>query len=456
MISKEAFEQKFKTMPWKRRQVLEAVVGGQTDEAIKEKVLRVYDVSTVRNHISKIYKDFDIEANGFNCRCELVEIVNTYKPELVADQVLKEYELSSYRYKADQYKFIDKSLDQSKADQEIYIERPPIEARCYQEIVKPGALIRIKAPKRMGKTLLIQNIIAHGEKQAYGKVYLNINQLPFTNLDIFLKSFCLQVGNKLKLPNQLQTYWDDSLFTSVDNCTAYFEEYLLASLESPLVLCLDDLDRVFHHQEIAEGFLPLLRSWHESGKFDDSWKKLRLVVAHATEFYINLDINKSPFNVGLPIELLEFDAEQVKRFAESYGLMLSVDSVTKLMAMVGGHPDLLSQAFDYLKNNQAAEKTLDTLLANAPTEAGIYGSHLYLLLTSIQEHPQLLDAVKLLLSTTNPVRLDATITRKLESMGLVERHGNDCSLISNLYRQYFSDRILGKREQGVGSREEAC
>ncbi|NEO22610.1 MULTISPECIES: AAA-like domain-containing protein [unclassified Moorena] len=431
MISKEAFEEKYKNMPPKRRQVLEAVVGGKTDIEIKDKVLGVDHKNTVRKHIYNIYQDFDIEANGYNCRDELVEIVYTYKPELVADKVLKKYELPS---------------SPTRANHEIYIERPPIEARCYQEIVKSGALIRIKAPKLMGKTLLIRKIIAHGQKQGYGKVYLNMNQLPFTNLDIFLKSFCGQVGNKLKLPNQLETYWDDSLFTSIDNCTAYFEEYLLDSLETPLLLCLDDLDRVFHHQEIAEGFLPLLRSWHESGKFDDSWKKLRLVVAHATEIYIDLDINKSPFNVGLPIDLLEFDSDQVKRFAQGYGLNLSVDSVTKLMAMVGGHPDLLSQAFDYLKNHQEVEKTLDTLLALAPTEAGIYSSHLYLLLTTIQEHPELLDAVKQLVSTPNPVRLDATITRKLESIGLVERHGNDCSLRCNLYREYFSDRILGSRE----------
>ncbi|NEO49996.1 MAG: hypothetical protein F6K55_40285, partial [Moorea sp. SIO4A3] len=138
MISKEAFEEKFKTMPWRRRQVLEAVVGGKTDEAIRDEVLKVNDKSSVRHHISNIYKDFDIEAIGYNCRWELVEIVNTYKPELVAKQVLTKYELSP----------------RPRATQEIYIERPPVEARCYQEIVKPGALIRIKAPKRMGKTLL--------------------------------------------------------------------------------------------------------------------------------------------------------------------------------------------------------------------------------------------------------------------------------------------------------------
>ncbi|NEQ80949.1 MAG: hypothetical protein F6K26_12060 [Moorea sp. SIO2I5] len=438
MISKKAFEEKYQNMPWKRRQVLEAVVGGKTDQEIRDKVLRVYDSSTVRKHISNLYKDLDIKADGFASRCDLVEIVNTYKPELVAEQVVKKYGLSSPR---------------PRADKEIYIERPPIEARCYQEIVKPGALIRIKAPKLMGKTLLIHKIIAHGEKQGYDRVYLNMNQLPFTELDRFLKSFCVQVSKKMQLPNQLHTYWDDSLFTSVDNCTTYFEEYLLDSLKSPLVLCLDDLDRVFHHQDIAEEFLPLLRNWHETGKFEDSWKKLRLVVGHATEVYIDLDLNKSPFNVGKPIELLQFDAQQVKRFSQGYGLNLSVDSVTNLMEMVGGHPYLLSQAFHHLKNHQAVENTLDTLLANAPTEAGIYGSHLLSLLTSIEEHPELLDAVKLLVSTPKPVRLDTNITRKLESIELVQRHGNDCSLKFNLYRQYFSDRILGNRKSEVGSRE---
>ncbi|NER90227.1 MAG: hypothetical protein F6K64_25655 [Moorea sp. SIO3A2] len=436
MISKEAFEEKFKTMPWKRRQVLEAVVGGNTDQEIRDKVLNVYDISTVRKHISKIYKDFDIEANGFNCRCELVEIVNTYKPELVADQVLNECGLSP----------------RPRATQEIYIERQPLEARCDQEIVKPGALIRIKAAKLMGKTLLSHKIIAHSEKQGYAQVYLNMNELPLNNLDSFLQSFCVRVADNLGLSDNLDSYWKKRLPSKV-NCKRYLEQYLLKSLDTPVVLCLDEVEQVFSHQDVAEGFLTLLRSWHEDAKSKEVWKKLRLIVVYATEVYVSLPTEQSPFNVGLQIELLEFNEQQVNSFAEAYGLNLSGDSVTQLMAMVGGHPYLLSQAFDYLKNHQAGDNTLDTLLANAPTEAGIYGSHLRELLTSIQEHPELLDAVKLLVSTTKPVRLDATITRKLESMGLVQRYGNDCSLISNLYRLYFSDRILGSRESGIGNRE---
>ncbi len=41
----------------------------------------------------------------------------------------------------------------------LYIERPPIEEKCYKEIVKPWALIRIKSPQKMGKTLLLEKLL---------------------------------------------------------------------------------------------------------------------------------------------------------------------------------------------------------------------------------------------------------------------------------------------------------
>ena len=34
----------------------------------------------------------------------------------------------------------------------FYVERVPYEAQCYREICHPGALIRIKTPRQMGKT----------------------------------------------------------------------------------------------------------------------------------------------------------------------------------------------------------------------------------------------------------------------------------------------------------------
>lgn len=327
----------------------------------------------------------------------------------------------------------------SALDSPFYVERPPIESLCYATIEQPGCLIRIKAPKGMGKTLLSAKILDYAARQGYQKVYLNLNQADFTNLDAFLRWLCLRVGQKLRLPNQLENFWDERFSTSTMNCTEYFEQYLLAEIHSPLALCLDEVDLLFPHSEIAEGFLPLLRSWHEEAKIEDVWKRVRLIVVHSKEVYIPLNINQSPFNVGLPIELPEFTPEQVGNLAKLYGLDLSVASIEQLMTMVGGHPELVQQAISHLRNHQEVE--LEPLLETAPTEEGIYRNHLRRLWQSLQEQPELVEALKKVVAANSPVRLEATLLYKLHSMGLVQLEGNNCSPRCNLYRQYFCDRV---------------
>lgn len=114
--------------------------------------------------------------------------------------------------------------------------------------------------------------------------------MVFGDLDRFLRWFAASVGRRLKLPNRLNDYWDE-VFGSKDNCTAYFEEYLLAGLEQPLTLCLDEVDMVFEHPEIAADFFGLLRAWNDMGKSRELWKRLRLVVVHSTEVYIPMNIH---------------------------------------------------------------------------------------------------------------------------------------------------------------------
>jgi hypothetical protein len=257
----------------------------------------------------------------------------------------------------------------------------------------------------------------------------------FTNLDKFLKWFCVSVGQSLRMPNQLADYWDERFSTSKINCTAYFEEYLLASSDSPLVLCLDEVERIFPYREVASDFLGLLRAWHEQAKIRNIWKRLRLVVIHSTEVYVPLKVNESPFNVGVPIELPELTPEQVQNLAQHYGLSWDLAQVKQLMDMVGGHPYLVEQAFSHLKINTTV--TLEQLLQSAATEAGIYGNHLRRYWCIIQQHSELAEALKKVVTATGNMRLEPTQAYKLHSMGLVHLAGNEVTIGCNLYRQYF-------------------
>lgn len=322
-------------------------------------------------------------------------------------------------------------------DSRFYIERSGIESLCYETIVKPGSLIRIKAPKLMGKTSLVTRILAHAANQNYQTVYLDLSSVDrgiLTNLDKFLRWLCLMVGRQLSLENKLNDYWDTEILGSNDNCTVYFEEYLLTEINCPVVLGLDEVDRLFPYTEVIEDFLGMLRSWHEKGKISQRWKQLRLVMAHSTEVYIPLDMNQSPFNAGVPVELLEFDAKQIQDLVRLHDLNWNDTQVNELIRMVGGHPYLVRLTMYYVSS---LKLTLEQLLEEASTEAGIYSNHLRRHLETLQKSPELALALNSVVTSPEPIELDSMQIYKLHSMGLVKRQNNHVMPRCNLYKEYF-------------------
>lgn len=326
-------------------------------------------------------------------------------------------------------------------DSSFYIERNHVENLCYETIGKPGSLIRIKAPKLMGKTSLMNRIIAHADGKNSRTIYLDLSSVEqkfLNNLDKFLRWLCYMVGRQLKLENQLNDYWDTEILGSNDNCTVYFEEYLLTEIENPIVLALDNVDKIFSYSEVIEDFFGMLRSWHEKGKISEIWQKLRLVLAHSTEVYVPLDIHQSPFNAGVPVELVEFDEQQVIKLASIHGLNWGEIQVEKLMKLVGGHPFLVRLA---MYEVSCKNLKLEELLQSASTEAAIYSNHLRGYLEMLQKCPKLAEAFKVVVNSPSPVELDSIPIYKLHSMGLVQRQDNHVVPRCHLYREYFQ-RVL--------------
>lgn len=320
-------------------------------------------------------------------------------------------------------------------DSVFYMERPPIEVESYKAVLQPGSLIRIKGPRRMGKTSLLVRILDYAAQQHYQTVSLSFqlaDRQIFQDLNRFLQWFCASVGLGLQLPNRLTDYWDD-LFGSQISCKMYFEQYLLTEIAHPLVLGLDDVDRLFQFPHLASDFFGLLRTWHEEGKNREIWKKLRLVVVHSNEVYIPLDANRSPFNVGLPIELKLFTAAQVQTLANRYGLLWSLDDAKKLMDLVDGQPFLVRQGLYHIWHKNV---TLEELSQTLPSGDGIYQEHLQQQLWNLQQQPELAEVFAQILRQSMS-EFDLVQLSKLQSMGLVYLQGNRPVASCRLYRQYF-------------------
>ncbi|MGK7930274.1 MAG: AAA-like domain-containing protein [Microcystaceae cyanobacterium] len=319
-----------------------------------------------------------------------------------------------------------------------YIERPPIEQRCYQEILKNGALIRVKASEKMGKTLLLEQIASFANQQNYKTVYLDFSLPGSSVLDEssqFLRWLCKRVCRKLKLSEQVDEVWGD-LSPNTD-CTDYFEDYILNQLSTPLVLELDNIEEIFSKKS-AFDFFSMIRSWWGM-RHKEGWKSLRLVLSYSTEALPQLPIHQSPFNVGLEILLPEFNQEQVRDLIESHNLHWKQENIEKLMTMVSGHPYLISEAINYLANYP--ESNLDDVLAKAHTEEGIYTAYLQHHWSTLETDKDLADTLKKIVEANQSIEISPKYSYILEKMGLICKEGNKVKPRCQIYRLYFQERL---------------
>jgi hypothetical protein len=326
---------------------------------------------------------------------------------------------------------------------QLYIERPPIEAQTKADILKPGSLIRLKAPRQMGKTSLLRRILAHAQRQHLRPITLSFHRadrIIYDNLDHFLRWFCANISHQLGLEVNLDIYWNSEIGSKV-SCSAYLEDYVLKQVEGSLVIALDELNEVFHYPNISAEFLPLLRSWYEDAREFEPWQRIRWILVHATDVYVPLQMNQSPFNVGLAIKLPSFSLPQVQDLAQRHGLDWvgergGAERLLSLLQVISYRPGLVRLALYAMAQH---ETPLEQIIEEAPTQSGIYSDHLRELLAALYPHPDLQAAFRSVIIASEPVTLEPIMAYRLESLGLISVNKNQATPSCELYRRYFLD-----------------
>ena len=326
---------------------------------------------------------------------------------------------------------------------ELFIEE---KQECYQAILQPGALIRIKAPSKMGKSRFLNNVLNYAKEKQCSTIHINLLQIEsskFESLDRFLRWFCIYLSDALGLNSELDNYWSQDR-GSMLSCTRYLE-MILSQSEQPLVLGLDEVDRLLNYPDISQDFFYLLRSLHEDANNEELWEKLRLIVVYSTEDFGSLDINQSPFNVGLPIELKSLERSQVVELVKSYNLDFSEAEIDLLVNMLGGHPYLTDLILSNLTKN--SQKNLDELLYQAATNTGIYDNYLRQHLVKLTDNPKLSEIYLKVLKSPQPIEVDTLLAHQLYRMGLIKWSKKNNAVIPSceLYKLYFLPRLTVNR-----------
>lgn len=328
----------------------------------------------------------------------------------------------------------------------LYIERSPIEDLAVATLHQPGGLVRIKAPQRMGKTSLINHVMGVAHQAGIKTVFVDFRQADANALgdvDQFLRWFSWAIGQQLTLGCNFDAYWFDSAGSKL-SCTTHLQEHVLSQVEGPIVVAIDTVHHLVHYPHIAQNFFSMLRSWYEQAKVREDWQKLRLMMAYVAELDLPLQINQSPFNVGLPLDLPHFTPAQVSDLVERYDLhtlgLGDVGTLQPLLNLVGGHPYLLQLAFYWLRSGHL---TLAQLLQDAASNHGIFREELHRLWRALQRDDTLMDAFYQVVLAAEPIDLNPKVAEELEGLGLVELEGVKASLRCELFRQYFGLRLGG-------------
>jgi hypothetical protein len=206
-----------------------------------------------------------------------------------------------------------------------------------------------------------------------------------------------------------------------------------------VAIALDEINELFEYPALSAEFLPLLRSWYEDGRESEPWNRLRWILSHTTEVYVPLQLNQSPFNVGLAIRLPAFTLAQVQELAHRHALPWAEGSqgqekLLSLLRVVSCRPGLVRLAL-YALAQEGLD--LDRLIDEAPTQSGIYSNHLRELLAALYPHPSLQDAFGRVIQSPEPIALEPITAYRLESLGLISLNKNLAAPSCELYRQYF-------------------
>jgi len=320
----------------------------------------------------------------------------------------------------------------------LYVERDA-DARLKREIVKSGTTTTIRAARQTGKSSLLVRGVHHAREHGAKDVCLDLQGIDPDYLetpDVFMRYLAEFIVRKLRLDGtEVERLWRGSLGPQ-DKLTYLMENYVLPECDGPIVLALDEADRLLQ-TAFYKGFFALLRSWHNLRASDERWNRLNAVMVISTEPYLLIpDVNQSPFNVGLNLYLKDFDAVQVRDLNQRHGSPVTESDFPRLMDLLGGHPYLTRKALYTLVIERLAWADLVRVAA---TDQGPFGDHLRHHHWLLRDKPNLREELRQVIRYGRCT--DEKAFFRLLRAGLVKGSGNVCKCRCDLYRVYFEDKL---------------
>ena len=210
---------------------------------------------------------------------------------------------------------------------------------------EPGTTLVIKAPRQMGKSSLLIRHMKLGKEAGKKLAFIDLQgfaEPQLADYTRFLASFATTLLRRLGIPAS-----DLPPLDSGQDVTELIENRVFAEVDAPILLALDETDRLLG-RDWQTDFFAMLRIWHNN-RWQEGWDHLDLALVIATEPYLLVaSEHQSPFNVGEVVTLRPFDLAATEELNRRYGKPLRQSECLQLHELLSGHPYLTRVALQRL------------------------------------------------------------------------------------------------------------
>ena len=375
----------------------------------------------------------------------LIKKLNFQQDDLLLDEdgtvLLSENELLPPRHSFDSNWLNELEAPEGtvKLRSKFYLQREN-EAKWLDKVLGWGETIRVKGAHQMGKSSLLARMHQQAKQNSQAALYLDFQRFDQTflsSLDSLLRYIAARMTKHWRTSRSPDSYWSSSLGAK-DKLSDFVLEEVLENTDFPILLIFDDVDIVFDY-DYRDDFFSLIRAWHNERAIEEQWEKLNLVLAYSTEAFLFIqDLNQSPFNVGISIELGDLSRSKVEEMNRKHNsIARSSGEIDSLINLLGGHPYLLRMAFYTMATGSIR---VPEFCRVAGDDDGPFAEHLSRYLRQLEAWPDLRHGMQDVLRKHKCTNNE--IFYRLRKSGLILGHSPDAvQARCQLYAQYFETRL---------------
>ncbi|HEY3782312.1 MAG TPA: AAA-like domain-containing protein [Fimbriimonadaceae bacterium] len=215
--------------------------------------------------------------------------------------------------------------------------------------------------RQMGKSSVCVRTKVELEKANVRTAFVDLTKIGGRNVspEQWYAGILVEIGRSLNLRTELMAFWKDHQHLSpMQRLFSSLREVVLAKIEQPVVLFIDEIDATRSLSFSADEFFAAVRECFNRRVQDPEYKRLTFcLLGVAVPSDLIQDTRTTPFNIGERILLSDFTLEEAMEFAN--GLDGRGELVKRVHYWTHGHPFLTQSLCQAVAKDPAIQTEAD-------------------------------------------------------------------------------------------------